>query len=76
MALYAGEKMKVSVCNPGRLPAVVVASAEQASVVFRAIDDPEQGALLFAKKRCGGCHDHPSSGAPDRSASFSFALSN
>jgi len=39
MAAFAGEKMSVSVCNPGQLPAAVVASAEQqAGVVFRAID--------------------------------------
>jgi hypothetical protein len=39
MAAYAGEKMTVSVCDPGQLPAAVVASAEeQASAVFRAID--------------------------------------
>jgi len=39
MAAFAGEKMSVSVCNPGKLPAAVVAAAEeQAGVVFRAID--------------------------------------
>ena len=39
MAAFAGEKMAVSVCNPGQLPGAVVTRAEeQASVVFRAID--------------------------------------
>jgi hypothetical protein len=39
MAAFAGEKMTVSVCNPGQLPAsVVVRAEEQAGVVFRAID--------------------------------------
>jgi len=38
MALYADEKMTVSVCNPGQLPATVVARAEeQAGVGFHAI---------------------------------------
>ncbi len=29
---------------------------------------PANGERLFAKKGCSGCHDNPSSGAPDRSA--------
>ncbi len=38
-----------------------------ATQFFEERGNPEQGALLFAKKRCSGCHDNPASGAPARS---------
>jgi cytochrome c2 len=39
-----------------------------ATQFFEERGDPERGALLFAKKRCSGCHDNPSSGAPGRTS--------
>ena len=38
-----------------------------ATQFFEERGDPGQGERLFAKKRCSGCHDNPSSGAPGRS---------
>jgi cytochrome c len=35
---------------------------------FEERGDPRQGKKVFARKRCGICHDDPSSGAPARSA--------
>jgi mono/diheme cytochrome c family protein len=35
---------------------------------FEERGDLEQGKKVFARKRCGACHDDPSSGAPGRSA--------
>ncbi|MGO9097367.1 MAG: c-type cytochrome [Bryobacteraceae bacterium] len=33
---------------------------------FEERGNPERGELVFARKRCGACHDNPSSGAPAR----------
>jgi mono/diheme cytochrome c family protein len=38
-----------------------------ATQFFEERGNPEKGELLFAKERCSGCHDNPSSGAPGRS---------
>jgi mono/diheme cytochrome c family protein len=38
-----------------------------ATQFFEERGNPENGERLFAKKRCSGCHDNPSSGAPGRS---------
>jgi cytochrome c2 len=35
---------------------------------FEERGDPRQGERVYAGKHCGACHDHPSSGAPGRSA--------
>ena len=35
---------------------------------FEERGDPEQGKKVFARKRCGACHEDSSSGAPGRSA--------
>ncbi len=35
---------------------------------FEERGDRERGRKVFARKRCGACHDNPSSGAPARSA--------
>jgi hypothetical protein len=39
-----------------------------ATQFFEERGNPENGERLFQKKRCSGCHDNPSSGAPSRSA--------
>jgi len=39
-----------------------------ATQFFEERGNPESGERLFAQKRCSGCHDDPSSGAPPRSA--------